>query len=300
MSAPHRCGTAASATRASQSPEYPFAPPNLIGVTGLIYVILIAIWAAVLVPRFLRHHDEMRRRREAERLEKALAPEAGPAVTDPDHRAGSWWEYVRSLTDVRAAPWVDQIRAPQGRHARRRRTIVLSLSATVGIGILGAVVGVLPGFLAAGSALLLGGYVTVMFTRMRRWESAGAPVADSRQYSAASHSQGEAPQARSTDGVRVVRQSAAEGSGSAWDPRQTTLPTYVNAPRASRIPRRLDLTGPGWTGAGMVEQAQIQKLSGDNYDREFAAVEPDEDEEVARYAYPEDQGDGYYRRAVNE
>ena len=37
----------------------------------------------------------------------------------------------------------------------------------------------------------------------------------------------------------------------------TTLPTYVTAPRATRMPRVIDLTTPGaWTGAAMVEQAR--------------------------------------------
>jgi hypothetical protein len=43
----------------------------------------------------------------------------------------------------------------------------------------------------------------------------------------------------------------------AWHAVPTTLPTYVTAPRATRMPRVLDLTHPGhWTGAVMVEQAR--------------------------------------------
>jgi hypothetical protein len=42
-----------------------------------------------------------------------------------------------------------------------------------------------------------------------------------------------------------------------WNAVPTTLPTYVTAPRATRMPRVLDLTHPGqWTGAVMVEQAR--------------------------------------------
>jgi hypothetical protein len=43
----------------------------------------------------------------------------------------------------------------------------------------------------------------------------------------------------------------------AWHAVPTTLPTYVTAPRATRIPRVIDLTTPGsWTGSAMVAQAR--------------------------------------------
>ena len=63
-------------------------------MTGLIYVILIAVWVVVLVPRFLRHHDESKRMREAERLEAAVAPTAVDpnAAEDGGERAGCWSE----------------------------------------------------------------------------------------------------------------------------------------------------------------------------------------------------------------
>jgi hypothetical protein len=49
---------------------------------------------------------------------------------------------------------------------------------------------------------------------------------------------------------------AATGTD-AWNPVPTTLPTYVTAPRATKMPRVIDLTHPGaWTGAAMVEQAR--------------------------------------------
>ncbi len=42
----------------------------------------------------------------------------------------------------------------------------------------------------------------------------------------------------------------------AWEAVPTTLPTYVTAPRATRVPRVIDLTTPGsWNGQAMVDQA---------------------------------------------
>ena len=42
----------------------------------------------------------------------------------------------------------------------------------------------------------------------------------------------------------------------AWEAVPTTLPTYVTAPPATRVPRVIDLTTPGsWNGQAMVDQA---------------------------------------------
>jgi hypothetical protein len=271
-------------------------------VTGLIYVILIAVWAVILVPRFLRHHDESRRQRESERLEAALSPQ----LAEDQHagRASSWSEYLLSLTNLDRHSWIGQVRAPRSPAARRRRSISLALAASTGIAVLGAMVGLLPGFLALFFAVLLMGYFAAMFSQMRRIENRGATsTADSTPASAGvTHRRTEQRASSSSDGVRVVSAEDSEADSS-WSPRETTLPTYVNKPKASRVPRRIDLTRQGWTGAGMVEAAKMHQASpelDEQFDREFSVVSPDEDQEVADYAYPEADDEGYYRRAANE
>ena len=290
------------ATRAVRSQRYDLLTPNLGRVTGLIYVILISLWGVVLVPRWLRHHDESRSRRESARVERALNPHATsgepPAIADHDEYL-SWREYLRSLTRRDAgrwesAQWLESLRSPRGRHARRRRTILLGLAGVTGLALVGAVIGIVPGFVAVLSTLLLGGYGTAMFLQVRHWESHRAmPAHPDAQEPAA-------PAANSTrarDGVRLVP-GATEG-GSQWEARETTLPIYANKSKASKIPRRIDLTHQGWTGADMVEQARAQQTPPlQQFDREFAAVDPDTDEQVvedlANYR------DRYCRRAVNE
>ena len=100
------------------------------------------------------------------------------------------------------------------------------------------------------------------------------------------------------DGVRVV---GAETDR--WDPRETTLPTYVTKSKASKIPRRIDLTS-GWTGADMVAQAREQQQASpeleQQFDREWAVVAPQAEADVESYANGQADDDGYYRRAVNE
>ena len=277
-------------------------PPTVEPVTGLIYVILIAVWAVILVPRFLRHHDESRRQRESERLEAALSPQL--EADEHSGRASSWSEYLLSLTNLDRHRWIGQVRTPQSPAARRRRSILLALAASTGVTMLGAVVGVLPGFVALLFAALLAGYLAAMFSQLRRLENQAAtsmadPVSGSAEVP---YRRTERSTSRSSDGVRVVS-SAADEEDSSWSPRETTLPTYVNKPKASRVPRRIDLTRQGWTGAGMVEAAKMHQASpelDEQFDREFSVVSPDEDQEVADYAYPEADDEGFYRRAANE
>lgn len=288
------------ATRAAKSPRKCPRTPNLGPVTGLIYVILISLWGVVLVPRWLRHHDESRRRRESERVERALNPHLQPEVEDAHYQ--SWREYLRSLSrrDPREhAQWLETLRTPRGRHARRRRTIVIALAGASVVGLVGAVVGVVPGFLAVLTVLLLGGYVSLMFFQMRQWDArrhgdvAWTDSVDGRQAPAADR-----PQTAATDGVRLVEGTVAVGTQ--WEPRETTLPTYTAKSKASKVPRRIDLTHAGWNGASMVEQARAQKTpQQQQFEREFAALEPAVDEQIEDLANHADS-DRYYRRAVNE
>jgi len=53
--------------------------------------------------------------------------------------------------------------------------------------------------------------------------------------------------------------NAWDDTGS-WEAVPTTLPTYVNAPRASAVPRGIDRATPGeWTGSAIVETAQAMR-----------------------------------------
>lgn len=289
------------ATRAVRSQRSDPRTPNLGLVTGLIYVILISLWGVVLVPRWLRHHDESRSRRESARVERALNPhttDPGAPAAASDEEYLSWREYLRSLTRRDAhrwesAQWLESLRAPRGQHARRRRTIVLSLAGAAAVSLVGAVAGVIPGFVAVAATLMLGGYATAMFLQMRQWEM--------RRPVHVEHTVAEASDvtrsARVRDGVRLVQ--GEQATESSWEPRETTLPIYASKSKASKIPRRIDLTHQGWTGADMVEQARAQQSPDlQQFDRELEAVDPGTDEQVvedlANYR------DRYYRRAVNE
>lgn len=272
-------------------------------MTGLIYVILIVVWGVVLVPRWLRRHDESKSADQSEALEAALGSDShfvGEQEFD-DARAATWGEYLKGLAAVdfgRYTRSLSMTGSGASPAARRRGKILIGLSGALVVSLLGATVGVLPGSFAVISTLLLAGYVSAMVYYMRRQEAAVA-YQQTLQESAvvAGTDSAVATNGATVDGVRVV----GEGTDT-WEPQATTLPTYVSKTKASKIPRRIDLTS-GWTGADMVAQAREQQASPDlekQFNREWAAVEPDADVEVERYASGLEEDEQYYRRAVNE
>lgn len=284
-------------------------------MTGLIYVILIGVWGVVLVPRWLRRHDETREMRDSEALEAALSGERNDGEHDSDElgideygqsdaqdsRAATWGEYLAGLVQVDLGRYADQLKmrgSGPATTARRRRNILLALAAAVVVSLIGAVVGVLPGALVVLSTFLLGGYVSAMVLFMRNGAArSGGRLDHQRDTESRSAGRDQGDSGVAVDGVRVVGAEADR-----WDPRETTLPTYVTKTKASKIPRRIDLT-TGWTGADMVAQAREQQASPEleqQFDREWAVVAPQPDDEVADYANGHVEDEGYYRRAVNE
>lgn len=62
-------------------------------------------------------------------------------------------------------------------------------------------------------------------------------------------------------GVRYDEGNAAQGSSQgSWNATPATLPSYVSAPAATRVPRVIDLKTPGaWSAQAMLEEAEAQR-----------------------------------------
>jgi hypothetical protein len=308
----------------------PFTP-----VTGLIYVAIIAVWAAVLVPMWLRRHDHANESRNVDRFNTAMRTlsrsrrrgrPSEPRETLQPRRSNDREVVVtgaRGRVSDREAPMsASQRRAARGLDAprrstssvaaaRRRRTTVLLLgllavSAGAAVaGLLPAWALVAPGTLLVAFLILAGRRPAPAAARRPQPVRAPRPVHDETPrrgrravdpHPSVPYRQPAVLAPTGTDGL-VGTAPMARGADGAWEPVPTTLPTYVNAPRASGIPRILDLTTPGsWTSAAMLERAQAMRTPSDAArDEQDRALAEDPDAEVARYADAPRR-----RRAVND
>ncbi len=228
-------------------------------MTGLIYLVIIALWAAVLIPMWLKRHDQVSEVRSTTRFSTAM----------------------RSLANQRSGenmPNPQQTRQHYGNSAHeratQRRTMVLgALTALLAVTLLLAFASIAPKWLPVISAVLVTSFLvaTVMTAPARKQTQLMQPAPI------------RVPQARRAPAPVAAPALAAEDdweNWNAWDDENSweavpsTLPTYVNSPRASVIPRPIDRAHPGeWTGAAMVNAANTMRRHQDAADAETAQVD---------------------------
>lgn len=113
---------------------------TFIDVTGLIYVAIVALWAAVLIPMWLRRHDDDQARR-IERHRVAMGTLARIA-RDPEEMQSS---------------------------AARRRRVIVAATATIGaLGSAAWIAGLVPGLVAALVWIPLVAFLPVAIVSERR------------------------------------------------------------------------------------------------------------------------------------
>lgn len=281
--------------------------PSLWGVQGgaaFIYLALIGMWALVLVPLFLRRHDQAQESRSADRFARAM----GSLRLDSRGSASAGESRAilmprRSAADRRSQVTVSNASAidtPGAAAARRRRMVLAVLGSLLVVWTVLVVLHKLPRLSLIAPALLLVGFLVVArrqaalaadLKRRRARRSAltdAARAADARYDSsqelarrggraveaAPQRRQHKQPQSRPQQApVAAPVMEAPAADGTSWSAVPTTLPTYVTAPPATRIPRVIDLTTPGsWSGAAMVEQAR-QSLAAEPADESGMRVE---------------------------
>ncbi|MDO8732363.1 MAG: hypothetical protein Q7L55_07315 [Actinomycetota bacterium] len=214
-------------------------------MTGLIYLVIIALWAAVLIPMWLKRHDQVSEVRSTTRFSTAM----------------------RSLGNQRSGenmPNPQHIRQHNGNSAHeratQRRTMVLgALTIVLAVTLVAAFASIAPKWLPIISAGLVTAFlVATLLTAPARKHSQRTLQAPVR-----------AQQPRRAAAPVAVPAMAAEDdweNWNAWDDENSweavpsTLPTYVNSPRASVIPRPIDRARPDeWNGEAMVEAAATMR-----------------------------------------
>ena len=298
-------------------------------VTGLIYVVIIALWAAVLIPIWLRRHDQISEVRSTARFSSAMKSlgkqgaadarfEGAPVAFNPSERA-------REIA------------------AKRRAIIMGVLSGTLALMLVLAIAGIVPRWAPIVLAAIVLAYViAAAATSSQRSSRSDARVRDARRvrevhddYSyealdddreiayadevaevAYPRSRGTRPASKRSRDAQVA---AAMDDFLSWDPWEgeteeqgwsavpTTLPTYVNAPRATRVRRPIE-RDRDWSGEAMVEAARtmrrpritVDDLADDKYSLEASTSVTRGDDTTELPAVTMDEGYDQTPRAAGE
>ncbi len=195
-------------------------------MTGLLYLIVIVMWAVVLVPIWLKSHDRAQ-------VEKGLREEGEVAI--------KWRWQQREPMSPRQLAFVRRRRVAMALFTALVATIVLGASGRISIFWIAA-----PTFLIAGFAVAAARNAKHAPRPMRMMQ---------KQNESAPRTQPAVPDHRTeiislTETVTETRRT--------WQPVETPLPSYVKADKATTYSRVIDSEKP-WTGQDMVEQAELLK-----------------------------------------
>jgi hypothetical protein len=219
-----------------------------VDLSGLIFVVLAVGWAAYLIPKALRHHEEIAASRPVDSFSETMRVlERTPAT-------------MKALLTPPAEP--EQTAAPRARRTkrsstpagRRRRVLGLLLLVTVGVGVAAYL-----GYLPAWSPAIPGALVVVWLVLCRLMVRKAAPARRSAPTSVVEPVETVEPTSPVVEPVETLEptspvvepvETVETDDGSLWDPLPLTLPTYVSKPAARRTVRTIDLTQTGVTSSG--------------------------------------------------
>jgi hypothetical protein len=216
-----------------------------VDLSGLIFVALAIAWAAYLIPKALRHHDDSVRGRSIDRFSHSMRV---LARREPVSARSARLVVNQGLT-ARAVP--TRVPSPEEQYAarraathratrRRRRVLGLLLLAIAGV-VAACAAGRLAWPYAAAPLVLLVAWLVacrLMVRKERAWQPLEALADDE-----AAAEPVPAEQADDADS-----DPAEPRDPKLWDPVPVTLPTYVSKPPARRTVRTIDLDATGvWT-----------------------------------------------------
>ena len=186
-------------------------------MTGLLYLMVIVMWAVVLVPIWLKNNERSR-------LEETLR-EVGELPA-------KWHWAKRQPQDARTKAFI-----------RRRRTLMTLLSALIA-SILMSASGVVSPFVIVLPAGLLIAFLWAALKVARAPKRVANPLARTAT----------APVQQLAMATETVVPAAKTETSRTWQPVESPIPSYVRAAKATAYPRNLDAQKP-YTSAEMLEQA---------------------------------------------
>ena len=255
---------------------------------------LAVAWAVYLIPKALKHHDEVARTRSIDRFSTAMRVLArrepvsrrdARLVVVPGRAADNPRVVTPRGSSGRAVGVPEHVRRAAARAAARRRRRVLCFLVLITLVVTGlAAVAVVPWWSVAVPAGLTALYLVLCRTQVRRERDAAwdADLATSMaDLEDAEPARRAAVRVEASYGVARPAVLNAQGftevdgeedtvaidvpvldavlipttdGGSLWDPLPVTLPTYVSKPKARRTVRTIDLNEPGTWTSGRTEE----------------------------------------------
>lgn len=220
-------------------------------LSGIIFAGLAVAWAVYLIPKALRHHDEMARSRSVDRFSHTMRVlgrngSSAAAATRPEVRQVVKPPAPKAVKPANGGrPMQHTVTRDSARRAaaRRRRVLGLLLLATVVVAGLARRL-VVPWWTVAVPAALVVVFLVIARITVRRERSAAAPVLEDASDKTADDTEDTVEVSREQLAAAVASpvDAALADDGSLWDPLPMTLPTYVNKARARRTVRTIELT----------------------------------------------------------
>ncbi len=234
-------------------------------LSALIFVALAVSWAVYLIPKALKHHEEVVRSRSVDRFshtmrvlarrEPVSRRNARLVVTPTRAPSGP----VVTTKHAEAAPAPSLSREAASRAARRRRRVLgLILVANVAV-VAVAAFALISWWYAAIPAGLLVAWLVACRLMVRR-ERRATPAVRRPVEPAVDEPAEPSPEVAAED-LADTGQIPAVVDPSLWDPMPVTLPTYVSKPAATRRSvRTIDLDSTGvWTSGRTEADAQLAR-----------------------------------------
>lgn len=263
-------------------------------------MVLAVAWAGYLIPRALRHHEEVAANRPVDSFSDTMrvlerTPATMKALLTPPASTVVQEAPLGTRLETAAAPAARSNSRSSARGAARRRRRVLGLllfATATAAGV--AAFAYIPWVSVAIPGLLVLGWLVLCRLMVRKTSLARRrhPVVEKGSLGAGLETPAPAtvvaegaPDQTPAEPVVLDPVAELEDDGSLWDPLPLTLPTYVSKPAARRTVRTIDLTQTGVTSSGhRAEDTQIARAA--------------EADARAANATQTDSGEGQQRRAA--
>jgi hypothetical protein len=234
-----------------------------VDLSGLVFVALAVAWAAYLIPKALRHHDDVVRGRSIDRFSHSMrilarrepvSSRMAQLVVTPARTAPA------AVVDTKASvkspgrdhPEADRRVALRRATRRRRRVLAVLLLALAGVAGAGAAGRIPWTYVAIPAGLLVAWLVACrLMVRKERRPAARLEYEDVET----------AEEASPPSAIGTPEQDlATTRDPMLWDPVPVTLPTYVSKPPARRTVRTIDLDSTGvWTSGRTEADAALAR-----------------------------------------